>query len=133
MSEIDSQQFLAGAIVVIMIAAGILGYWFFYSGNSETPGGGSAKEQLAACLTNQEITLYGLPTCSHCQEQKELFGEAFEHVDYVDCSEEETLCQNKGVSLVPTWEIEGEMIEGKKTLEELAELSGCEYPPSQSS
>tara|TARA_Y100000310_G_C20320107_1_gene640340 strand:+ start:277 stop:639 length:363 start_codon:yes stop_codon:yes gene_type:complete len=42
-------------------------------------------EQFAACLTENGATMYGAEWCGRCKTQKEMFGSAFEKVDYVEC------------------------------------------------
>jgi glutaredoxin len=84
---------------------------------------------LAEHLTAKEIKMYGAFWCSHCHEQKQLFGkEAFEKVSYVECdakgeNSQAQLCQEKGVQSYPTWEIKGELQIGVKPMPELAKLS----------
>ncbi|MEK7089329.1 MAG: hypothetical protein AAB920_00745, partial [Patescibacteria group bacterium] len=44
---------------------------------------------LAQCLASKKVTMYGTYWCSHCQNQKALFGDAFKYVPYVECTENE--------------------------------------------
>ena len=83
---------------------------------------------FAKCLTEEGFVIYTLPTCGHCKQQKELFGESFQYLNHVDCYENSQYCVDKGVRYVPTWEIYGELIDGLLTLEELSEKSGCDLP-----
>ena len=67
---------------------------------------------------------------------KKIFGENFLYVKYVECdprgeNSNPRLCQYKGISKYPTWEIEGKMFEGVYTLKELQKISGFEvFRPS---
>ena len=109
---------------LVLIAVGLLLYFLVFSGSSpDTP-----AERLASCLTDQGATMYGLPSCPHCQDQKDMFGDAFKYVDYVDCSEHREKCINDGVRTVPTWKISDETVVGTQELEELANRADCEYP-----
>ncbi len=84
---------------------------------------------LAQHLTKTGAHMYGSYTCPHCQVQKLLFGSAFKDIDYVECNPDaeksrSTLCLEKGIEAYPTWEINGQLYEGAKSLKELAKLSG---------
>jgi glutaredoxin-related protein len=36
--------------------------------------------------------LYGSKICPHCLKQKELFGDSFQYINYVECTEEYKRC-----------------------------------------
>jgi glutaredoxin len=87
-------------------------------------------ENLAKCLASKGVKMYGRNDCGHCQNEKARFGEAWKYVNYVECnplidSEGYELCRANGINSVPTWIINDKLIAGDKTLEELAELAGC--------
>ena len=42
-------------------------------------------DSFAKCLATKQAKMYGLYWCPHCIEQKEMFGEAFQYVPYVEC------------------------------------------------
>ncbi|KAK9676381.1 hypothetical protein RND81_11G073400 [Saponaria officinalis] len=96
---------------------------------------------LAKHLHSIGAKMYGAFWCTHCQEQKEMFGrEAAKLLDYVECFpdgvKKGTLmipaCSNIGIEGFPTWVINGEVLSGEKTIEELAKLSGFQgYVVSQ--
>ncbi len=73
--------------------------------------------------------MYGAFWCPHCNTQKEQFGAAIDAIPYIECDPEgenaqpET-CQAKNIQGYPTWEINGQLSPGVKSLGELAELSG---------
>ncbi len=85
---------------------------------------------FAQCLTDEGLKFYGSKSCGWCQKQKELFGDAFQYVTYVECLDSETQqwseeCKQDEITATPTWEIGGKKSSGYKTLEQLSELSGC--------
>ena len=86
---------------------------------------------LAKHLKEKGAKMYGAYWCSNCVEQKDEFGAgAARLLSYVECAEdgynsERPSCRAKQVPGYPTWEIDGELFVGRKTLEELAVLSGC--------
>jgi glutaredoxin len=82
-------------------------------------------DELANCLTEKGITMYGTDWCSACMRQKELFGNSFEHVDYSNCDYEKAECSAAGIRKYPTWVINGIRYEGVKSIEELSSMSGC--------
>ena len=105
-------------------------------GNPQPPKGwnittasGAAEIALAQHLTAIGAKKYGAFWCPHCYEQKQLFGkEAFAEIDYVECdpqgeNPQRDTCMATGIQSYPTWEIDGELYPGTKTLQELAELS----------
>jgi len=81
---------------------------------------------FAQCLTENGFKMYGTEWCSHCQNQKKLFGRSFKLIDYIDCDRNKNLCLSNGVKGYPTWKINGENYSGEQSLERLAQLSGCE-------
>jgi glutaredoxin len=77
--------------------------------------------------------MYGAYWCPHCADQKAMFGEAVDQVPYVECAADgdnpqPELCKQKGIQGYPTWEIDGQLSPGVKSLEDLATLSGF-VPP----
>ena len=93
-----------------------------------------AKAGLARCLVKREATMYGAYWCSACNHQKVLFEkdawQAFKQ-NYVECSErgsseEQRRCEQENITVLPTWKFKnGKEVLGYKTLDQLAELSGC--------
>jgi len=85
---------------------------------------------LAQCLAEKKVTMYGAYWCSHCQNQKALFGDAFKYVPYVECTENEKLCTAKGIQGFPTWLVPDASgteikLEGEQSFEALSQASGC--------
>jgi len=85
-----------------------------------------ATAEFATCVTESGAVFYGTDWCSHCNNQKQLFGEHFEKVKFVDCEESRDLCVLAGIEAYPTWVIDGEKHLGTKSLEHLGSLTGCE-------
>lgn len=88
---------------------------------------------LAKHLRSVGAKMYGAFWCSHCQDQKQMFGrEAAKLLDYVECFPDGLkrgtymvkACQEAKLEAFPTWFINGEFLSGEKKLSELAELSG---------
>jgi hypothetical protein len=89
---------------------------------------------FAQCLAAKQAKMYGLYWCPHCIEQKEMFGEAFHYVPYVECaikgsSEMAPACKIAGVKLFPSWQFGTEAPkEGVLSLEALSDKTGCSLP-----
>ncbi|MBW3011859.1 hypothetical protein KY311_01620 [Candidatus Woesearchaeota archaeon] len=81
---------------------------------------------FAQCLTEKGAVMYGTYWCSHCNAQKEDFGDAFQYIDYVECSDEKEKCIENGIQGFPTWIINNEKYPGRQKMETLSELTGCE-------
>ncbi|XP_066359445.1 thiol-disulfide oxidoreductase LTO1-like [Miscanthus floridulus] len=88
---------------------------------------------LARHLHSIGAKMYGAFWCSHCNEQKQLFGrEATKILDYVECfpngagkgKKMTAECAASGLEGFPTWFINGKVLSGDQELEVLAEASG---------
>jgi Ca2+/H+ antiporter len=93
----------------------------------------SRLDAFAKCLAARQVKMYGLYWCTHCEEQKEMFGSAFQYVPYIECGTkgsraEQPNCKQAGVKNFPTWQFATERYEGVLRLESLSEKSGCSLP-----
>ena len=86
----------------------------------------AATSEFVTCITESGAVFYGTNWCSHCNNQKQLFGEHFEKVKFVNCDESRDLCVLAGIEAYPTWIIDGEKHLGTKSLGNLGILTGCE-------
>lgn len=90
---------------------------------------GPAEIALAQHLSSIGAKMYGAYWCPACHSQKQLFGkQAFADITYIECAEEggnsqRQLCQQAGIQRYPTWEINGQLYPGTRSLQELAQLS----------
>lgn len=90
-----------------------------------------SREELAQCITDAGWSMYGAYWCSHCKAQKQLFGTAFENINYIECTEDgengqPEVCAIAGVIGYPTWiSTGGEKLHGEQSLEALASAAGC--------
>jgi hypothetical protein len=94
----------------------------------------SKLDAFARCLAEKRATMYGAFWCDHCREQKELFGDSFQYVPYVECVEKGTRkitaeCKALDIKRTPTWIFENDRVDGKVlSLQELSQKSGCRLP-----
>ncbi|MEK6891813.1 MAG: hypothetical protein AABX25_01385, partial [Nanoarchaeota archaeon] len=88
-------------------------------------------DNFAKCLTDKGVKMYGAYWCSHCNNEKALFGESFQYVDYTECSLPDNsgqtqVCLNANIDSYPTWEFkDGSRIKGEMTFLQLSQKSGC--------
>ncbi|NET36312.1 MAG: vitamin K epoxide reductase family protein [Cyanothece sp. SIO1E1] len=144
--EDSGQPLFTGIIVGMVVLVGTLGlYASLNTAATATPPpgqisypittvSGPAEIALAEHLTKSGAKKYGAYWCSHCYEQKQLFGkQAFDEINYVECATggpkaQPELCKAEKITGYPTWEINGEMYPGVQSLETLANLSGYQGP-----
>lgn len=83
---------------------------------------------IAICLKSKNAKLYGASWSKHTVSQKEAFGSAFVHINYIECINGIGLsneCENADILEYPTWAINGKILKGKYTLEQLANAADC--------
>ncbi len=91
----------------------------------------SSEAELAQCLTEKGAKLYSAWWCGPCQEQKRLFGDGLNRLDYAECSDDGTVrerkvCVKAKLSFYPTWVFaDGTRLVGTQSLDDLADYVGC--------
>ena len=86
--------------------------------------------ELAKYLKNKGVIKYSAYWCPNCLHQSELFGkQAYKELNVVECARDgknsqTQLCIDKKIQGFPSWEINGKIILGVQTLQELTELTG---------
>ena len=107
----------------------IIGAIFYFASPSNGPG---QHDEFAKCLSEKGAEFYGAFWCSHCAEQKKLFGNSIQFVNYIECSlpnrqGQFQVCIDAGVSSYPTWKFAGGKVEnGVLSLAQLASITSCE-------
>ena len=94
----------------------------------------STKEtiEFAKYLKDSGVIKYSAYWCPNCLNQSELFGkQAYKELNVVECANDgknsqTQLCIDKKIKGFPSWEINGIIILGLLTLEELSTLTGYE-------
>ena len=90
---------------------------------------GLSEVALAEFLATNDVKFYGAYWCSHCQQQKSLFGAtAAAKLPYVECAadgdnSQRELCRTKGIKMFPTWVINGKFYPGTKDLKDIAAIT----------
>jgi hypothetical protein len=104
-------------------------YYFAYYRNSPR-----RVDTFAQCLTSKGAKMYGAWWCPHCADEKKLFGNGFQYVNYVECSPpgqrtQNEVCKQAGIKNYPTWQFaEGSRTEGTQPLAALSKKTGCRLP-----
>ena len=112
-------------LIVISIVAWSMSGYFVKNENEES--GLTDLDKFAKCLTEKGATVYVSKYCGHCKNQKEMFGDSLEYINLVECTDTENqeLCQQKGITGVPTWIINELPYSSVQSFERLSELTGC--------
>ncbi|MFP4403909.1 MAG: peptidylprolyl isomerase [Candidatus Woesearchaeota archaeon] len=96
------------------------------SGNLEL----SNLKEFNECLADSGMVIYGSSTCPYCGQLVELLGgsDAVKPV-YVECTENQERCISEMIGKgVPEIQLNGELYEGQRTIENLAEATNCSIP-----
>ena len=120
-------------IIIGIVVIGVI-FGFFFRGNitgSSTSEASGEYDSFAKCLTDSGMKMYGAYWCPHCNDQKEMFGDSWKNINYIECSlpggnGQTKICIQEGIRAYPTWELpDGVRIEGGLSFSQLSEYSGC--------
>jgi glutaredoxin len=82
------------------------------------------------CLGENGIVIYGSETCPHCRNLVNLLG-GYEIANpvYVECTEQRERCTAElKTKYVPEIQLNGDLYEGGRNIEDLAQVTGCPVP-----
>jgi hypothetical protein len=114
------------------LAFAVIGWGIYYFLYYQEPV--STLDGFAQCLKAKGAKMYGAWWCPHCADEKEMFGFAFQYVNYIECSpaQQRTItdqCKQAGVKNFPTWQFaDGSRTEGTQPLAVLSQKTGCHLP-----
>ena len=114
-------------IIIIVIIVGGLGYFGVQTQAKKD----SKLDGFAQCLSDSGAKFYGAFWCSHCNDQKEMFGKSAKLLPYVECSNKDgsqnEVCVSAKIEGYPTWVFaDGFKQSGLMSFEELASSTKCE-------
>jgi hypothetical protein len=118
-------------IIVIIIAVFVIIGTLIYLNKKQEPANPTLVD-FAKCLSSVGLKMYGAYWCSHCNNEKKMFEDSWQYINYVECTPPDgngqtQACQDAGITGYPTWEFQdGEKVAGELSLEELSQESGCE-------
>jgi hypothetical protein len=116
-------------IAWIMIVAGVfIAIWIIISFT-----GSNKYDEFAQCIDASGAKFYGAFWCSHCADQKNMFGSSSKYLPYVECStsdkkSELPVCQQAGINSYPTWVFSDGSKGGVLSLEQLSQRTNCPLP-----
>lgn len=89
-------------------------------------------DAFAQCISASGAKFYGAFWCSHCADQKALFGSSAHYLPYVECSAadktELPACQQAGIQAYPTWIFSDGSRGSVLSLQELSQRTSCPLP-----
>lgn len=94
---------------------------------------------FAQCLKDKGALFYGAFWCSHCQNQKALFGSSKKYLPYIECSTPDAkgqlpICAANKIASFPTWVFpDMSTTTGEISLAVLSEKTGCPLPTEEES
>ncbi len=116
-------KIIFGSLVIVLIFVFL---FLIFLSRDETK---ADLNNFARCLADKGVIMYGAEWCSHCQAQKQLFGQSFKRVNYVECPQDPKRCLEAGIDAYPTWIMaDGQRLVGEQKLEDLSRISGCSIP-----
>lgn len=129
MSNKKKDKYLLWSSIAVVVVFGVgLMIWPQIKSNPNQ----ESLDRLATCIADSGAKFYGAFWCSHCNNQKEAFGNS-KNLPYIECStadgnSQTEECRQAGINGYPTWEFaDGERVSGEISLSRLADLTGCEY------
>ena len=120
-------KFILFGVFVFVVVLSIA----FFANNGKDTKDQKTLETFASCISNSGAKFYGTFWCSHCQNQKKMFGLASKNLPYVECSNKEAseqlqVCAEAGIEAYPTWVFaDGSRQTGELSFEKLAEKTSC--------
>ena len=120
-------------ILIIIVLGGIVALRYY----AEPPS--NPYLGFAQCVKESGASFFGAFWCSHCIEQKRLFGRAEKELPYVECSTPDRsnrtqICIDEEIESYPTWRFGDDTeLTGVQTLTTLAEKTDCPLPDPPSS
>ncbi len=121
-----NKTILVLTIVVLVLGMGAA-FHFISFGKPSQPS--NSLDDFAKCLASKNITMYGTYNCPHCLNEKKAFGNSFQYILYVECTQEPDKCVKADITEIPTWIFpDGKKLVGEQGLEKLSQESGCPLP-----
>lgn len=118
-----------GYVIAVLVV--VLGLAVFFAQKDSAPG---QYDSFATCIKDSGAIFYGAFWCTHCREQKAMFGNSAKLLPYTECSTPDSqgqtvICKEKGITSYPTWIFaSGEIGNGTQDFAALASSTGCALP-----
>ena len=117
----DAKSMLQRKVILGVIGLGLVAVFVTWWVQSREASHDYDSTELAQCMAERGVVMYFSPDCVTCGRQKQIFGDAFEHITQTE----------KDGTRVPVFVLEDagvelRRVEGLQTPEQLAAFSGCE-------
>ena len=125
--KLSKPVLVTGIIIVAILVSFIV---FNITGNTKKAP--NKYDSFAKCITDNGVKMYGAYWCSHCNNQKEMFGNSWQYINYIECSlpnkaGQTQVCTQAGIKAYPTWEFQdGKRLDGELTFAQLSQYSNCQ-------
>jgi len=119
------------ALLVILAVIVVVYAIYAYTNKTNQPG---QLDEFATCLKDKGAVFYGAFWCTHCQDEKRLFGNSEKLLPYVECStpdgqSQTKVCVDNNITAYPTWVFaDGTRQTGALSLQQLADQTDCQIP-----
>lgn len=120
---------LKGWGILAVIAVLVIGFGYYFASHTTGKVIADGKyDNFAKALSEKGVKMYGASWCTHCKDQKDMFGTSWQYVDYVECASpnggQNDICTKAGIEGYPTWGFsDGTKHAGVLSLEELSKLA----------
>jgi hypothetical protein len=117
---------------IVLVAFIVIVVFFLNKGEVNGEDDTGEYDTFAKCLEDSGAKFYGAYWCSHCNNQKDMFGASAKKIPYIECSlpnraGQTSICAQAEINGYPTWEFpDGSRQSGSLSLNVLAERSGCD-------
>ncbi len=86
---------------------------------------GAVEDTGALKCISENSKLIVSKTCDYCYSQKLMLGDSIKYFEIIDIGEHPEVWTKYNLRGVPTWIIDEEKYEGKRSVENLKEITGC--------
>lgn len=90
----------------------------------------SEKQEFTKCLESKNAVMYTVYWSPDNEAQLEIFGDDAKYIKIVECDADEkdadvAACKEAGVTIYPSWVVDGKLIEGFQSERSLKTATGC--------
>lgn len=113
--------------LTIFVSAVVVGFGRNNENSENQKKENSVVSNLVSCLAEAGMVIYGSRTCPACAALADSFG-GYEKIEeiYVECTEEQERCGlEMQTNYVPEIQIKGEVYNGPRDPDSLAEVTNC--------